>query len=142
MSNLKAFLNENAIKRENVKVVVSDRFVNEKNQPVEWELSVLDNAQYEELVNECKKRVPINGDHRQTTIETDVNKLVDLLISTCTVYPNLNDVELQDSYGTIGDIATVKAMLTPGEYATLSASVQQCLGFSVDMNDKVKEAKN
>lgn len=142
MSNLKAFLNENAIKRENVKVVVSDRFVNEKNQPVEWELRVLDNAQYEELVNECKKRVPINGDPRQTTIETDVNKLVDLLISTCTVYPNLNDVELQDSYGTIGDIATVKAMLTPGEYATLSASVQQCLGFSVDMNDKVKEAKN
>lgn len=45
MSNLKAFLNENAIKRENVKVVVSDRFVNEKNQPVEWELHVLDNAQ-------------------------------------------------------------------------------------------------
>lgn len=45
MSNLKAFLNENAIKRENVKVVVPDRFVNEKNQPVEWELHVLDNAQ-------------------------------------------------------------------------------------------------
>lgn len=45
MSNLKAFLNENAIKRENVKVVVSDRFVNEKNRPVEWELHVLDNAQ-------------------------------------------------------------------------------------------------
>jgi len=142
MSNLKAFLNENAIKRENVKVVVSDRFVDENKQPIEWELRVIDNNEYEELVSECRKRVPVAGDSRQTTVETDVNKLVDLLISTCVVHPNLNDVDLQESYGTIGDIATVKAMLTPGEYATLSSTIQQCLGFGVDMSDKVKEAKN
>lgn len=142
MSELRAFLSENAIKPENVKVVVSNRFLDEDKNPIAFELCIINNTEYENLVRQCKRKVPMQGNPKQTVIETDYDKVVDLLVEACVVYPNLNDVELQDDYKAVGAIDTAKKMLTPGEYNDLSGAIQQAIGFEVGMEDKIKKAKN
>ena len=41
MSSLSGFLAQNAVKAENVKHVVSKRFLDEKKKPIEWEIRCL-----------------------------------------------------------------------------------------------------
>ena len=60
----------------------------------------------------------------------------------CTVFPNLNDAGLQDSYKVMGAEALLKAMLTPGEYADYLNKVQEICGFDITLQDEVDEAKN
>ena len=65
-----------------------------------------------------------------------------LLAATCTVYPDLNNLDLQDSYGVMGAEELLKVMLLPGEYANYLGKVQEICGFDKNMNDLVEEAKN
>lgn len=142
MSNLSAFLAQNAIKTENIKCVVSNRFVDKDKKPIEWEVQCITSQRDEDLRKTCTKRVPIAGKKNQYTAETDFNKYVGLLAVECTVFPNLNDAELQDSYSVMGADALLKTMLTPGEYANYLAKVQEINGFDVSFDEKVEEAKN
>lgn len=139
--SLNAFLSQNAIKIENEKHVVSDRFVI-NGKPVEWEVQPITSQDDELLRKSCTKRVPIPGKNNQFTAETDFNKYVGLLAVKCTVYPNLNDAELQDSYKAMGADETLKKMLLPGEYADYLSLVQKINGFEQSFEDKVEEAKN
>ena len=58
------------------------------------------------------------------------------------VYPNLNDVELQDYYGVKDAEALLKTMLKPAEYTELKVRVNEVLGYDLSMEDEVEEAKN
>ena len=60
----------------------------------------------------------------------------------CTVVPDLNNKELQDSYKVMGADALLKTMLTPGEYADYVQKVQEVCGFDTSLQDEVDEAKN
>lgn len=142
MSNLSCFLAQNAVKAENVKHVVSKRFIGENGKPAEWELRVVSSSEDETLRKECTKRVPIPGKRGQYTQEIDYNQYLGKLAAACTTVPNLNDKELQDSYHVMGSDALLKAMLTAGEYAGYLEKVQQVCGFDVTMEDLVDEAKN
>lgn len=64
------------------------------------------------------------------------------VVTKCVVYPNLNDKELQDSYGVMGAESLVKTMLKPGEYIDLINKVQEVNGYNVTQEDLVEEAKN
>ena len=59
----------------------------------------------------------------------------------CTVFPNLNDKELQDSYKVMA-LKPSETMLTPGEYADYLTKVQEVCGFETTLQDEVDEAKN
>ena len=74
--------------------------------------------------------------------DMDFNKYAALLAVKSTVYPNLNDATLQDSYGVMGAEDLLKAMLLPGEYANYLNIVQQVNGFNQTFEEKVEEAKN
>ena len=50
-------------------------------------------------------------------METDFNQYLGKLAAACTVYPNLNDTVLQDSYRVMGADNLLKAMLSAGEFA-------------------------
>lgn len=78
----------------------------------------------------------------QYTQEVDFNLYLGRFAAACTVYPNLNDKELQDSYHAMGADQLLKAMLTPGEYAEYLSKIQEINGFSQSMQDEVDEAKN
>lgn len=141
MSNLSAFLSQNAIKVENVKYVASKRFV-EEGKPVEWEISCITTTEDEALRKACTKRVPIPGKRNQYTQETDYNLYLGKLAARCTAFPNLDDKELQDSYGVMGSDALLKKMLNPGEYSDYLNKVQEVNGFDVEFSEEVEEVKN
>lgn len=139
--SLTAFLAKNALKTENVKFAASRRFVDEKGKPVEWELRAMNGAEDEALRKSCTKRVPVPGKKNQYQRETDFDVYLGRLAVACTVFPNLNDKELQDSYQVMGAEALLKTMLTSGEYANYLTKVQEVCGFEA-MQDEVDEAKN
>ena len=139
---LSAFLSENAIPVENIKFAASPRFVDENKKPVEWEIKTITGTEDEALRKSCARRVPVPGKRNQYQKETDYDLYLGKLAVACTVFPNLNDKGLQDSYKAMGAEALLKAMLTPGEYAAYVEKVQEVCGFSTPIQEEVDEKKN
>lgn len=148
MSTLSAFLAENALPVENVKLVVSPRFLSDekdekgKQKPMEWEIKAITGTEDEEIRKTCLKRVPVPGKKNQFTRELDSDAYVGKLAVACTVFPNLNDAELQNSYHVMGAEALLKAMLTSGEYLTFIRKIQEVSGMDTSLQDEVDAAKN
>ena len=141
MSDFSVFMSGNAGKPEVTKYVASKRYM-VKNKPVEWELKPVDSDLDELIRKECTKKVPVAGKRGQYTQETDTDKYVGRLCVACTVYPDLNNAELQDSYGVKTPDALLKKMLLPGEYTEYKAKVMEVNGYDVSMEELVDEAKN
>ena len=139
--NLKAFMAESAIQYKEVDYVASERFIDEKNNPIPWKLRILTETELSKLKAQCKKRVT-NPKTQQSYIETDSSKLADLMIENSVIYPNLNNAQLQDSYGAVGAIDLAKKMLIPGEYNDLILAVNEANGFNSGMAEKIKREKN
>jgi len=142
MSGLTGFLAQNALKVENIKYIVSKRFIDEKANPISWEIRCITSTEDEQLRKSCTKRIPIPGKRNQFTQETDYNLYLGKLAAMCTVHPNLDDAELQNSYGVMGADSLLKTMLTPGEYADYLTKIQEVNGFEVTFEESVEEAKN
>lgn len=142
MGNLSGFLAQNALKVEKIKYVVSKRFLDETGNPIPWEITCITSTEDEALRKACTKRAPIPGKRNQYTQETDYNLYLGKLAAKCTSFPNLDDAELQNSYGAMGADALLKNMLNPGEYADYLTKVQEVNGFEVTFEDSVDEAKN
>lgn len=141
--DLTAFFAGNAISIENVKYIASKRFVDpETKEPIEWELSAIESTVDEEIRKECTIKKPIPGKRGQYTNDLDTDKYIGRICARCTVYPNLNDAELQESYGVKGADALLKKMLNVGEYAEYKAKVMELNGFDTSLDELVDEAKN
>ena len=140
--SLTAFLAENAFAVENVKFAASKRFMGDAGKPMLWEIKTITGTEDEALRKSCAKRVPIPGKKNQYQKETDYDMYLGKLAVACTVFPDLNNKELQDSYKVMGAEALLKTMLTPGEYADYLQKVQEVCGFETTLQDEVDEAKN
>lgn len=140
--NLSAFLAENALAVENVEFAASKRFIGDDGKPMLWEIKAITGTEDEALRKSCAKRVPIPGKKNQYQKETDYDMYLGKLAVACTVFPDLNNKELQDSYKVMGADALLKTMLTPGEYADYVQKVQEVCGFDTSLQDEVDEAKN
>ena len=141
MSNFAVFMAGNADKNETVKYVASKRFV-DKGKPVEWELKSIDSDLDEAIRKDCTKKVPVPGKRGQYNQETDTDKYIGKMCVASIIYPNLNDAELQDSYGVKSADALLKKMLKPGEYTELKTKVMEVNGYDMSMEELVDEAKN
>lgn len=142
MGDLSCFLAQNAAKMENVKYVASKRFIGADKKPVEWEIKAVTTEDDEALKKDCTKRKPIVGKKGAYIPETDYSLYTGRLAAACTVYPNLNDKTLQDSYGVMGALELLQQMLLPGEYQEYLSKVQEVNGFDMTMEELVDEAKN
>lgn len=140
MRDLTAFLCGNAAQVENVRFAASERFLDAEGVPVSWELRCVSSTEDEEIRRGATCRVA--GRRGQAASETDVALYLARLAAKCTVYPDLNDGALQDSYGVMGAESLLRAMLTPGEYAEYLRQVQKICGFDVPFDKLVDEAKN
>ncbi|MGL5512137.1 MAG: phage tail assembly chaperone [Sporomusa sp.] len=141
--DMKSFFKDAVVPVENIKYIASERFKDEEGNPVEWEIRVLDSEEFEKKVaDKAKKKVPSPDNPRATTTITDGTLLLEGLLKEAIVEPNLKSTELQDSWGTVGEIPTLRKMLTIGEFNDLAAAVQQAQGLAVGMEDKIKTAKN
>ena len=140
-SNFAVFMAGNAKDDKIVKYVASKRFVAD-GKPVEWEIKAIDSDKDELIRKECTKKVPISGKRGQYNQETDTDKYIGKMCVACTVYPDLNNAELQDSYGVKTPDALLKRMLKPGEYTEYKAKVMEVNGYDMSMEELVDEAKN
>lgn len=141
MSDFSVFMAGANNANDTVKYVASKRF-KEKGKPVEWELKAISSSLDEAIRKDCTKKVPIVGKRGQYNQETDTDKYIGKLCVACTVYPNLNDAELQDAYGVKSGDELLKKMLLPGEYTEYKAKVMEVNGYDMSMEELVDEAKN
>ena len=140
--NLSAFLAQNAKKIDNVSYVASDRFVDpETGEPVPWEICCITAAENSAIRRTCMRTIPVPGRKGQFTQDFDANAYLSKVSVRCTVFPNLNDAELQNSYGAMGAEQLLATMLTPAEFEDYSTKVLQVNGFQTG-EEMVAEAKN
>lgn len=158
MSNLTAFLAQNAIKVEVEEHVVSERFVTpvlddnnkqviDKNgkpltEPVKWKVGAVPSDEDEIIRKQYTRRLPVPGKKNMFQPVTDFDAYAATLAVKCTIYPDLNNKELQDSYKVMDAESLLKRMLLPGEYAEYLKFVQNKNRFDVGMEEVVEEAKN
>lgn len=136
--SLTCFLMENVEIPSHEKIIASPRFKDAKGKPVEWEIKPISSAQDEEIRKECQTyRVQNGARQKELQIELYLAKLA----AACTVYPNLKDKELQDSWKVCGDDNLLKAMLLPGELGQYVLHCQKLCGFDVTFQDEVDTAK-
>lgn len=140
-NTLSAFFAQNAKKADNRKFVASSRFIGDNGNPLEWELAAITAGENQRLRKNCMKSVPVNGKRGQYTQEFDTATYQAKLAVKCVVFPDLNNAELQESYGVMGAEQLISAMLMPGEFDELISTILDLNGFT-DMGEMVDEAKN
>jgi hypothetical protein len=137
--NNSMFFKQNAEPISDGKFVVSKRFKDAGNNPIEWIFRSIPSELCEEIRRNCTKRVLNKNIY---TYMVDNDKFVRKLAAACTVFPDLKNSELQNSYGVVSDDALLKAMLIPGEYFNYVAEIQKIMGFEIDQTDAIDEIKN
>ncbi len=140
-NNLSAFLKENVKIESEVGYVASDRITDENGKPVEWKIQVLTAQELERMRDRHTKKVLVPGT-REYKEKYDAEGFNSELLTSTIIYPELDDMELQNSWGVNDADQLLKVMLKPGEYADLANAVSEAQGFKVGMDDKVKEVKN
>lgn len=137
MSGLAAFLSQNKKKQANVKVVASKAFTDEAGKPLEWEIRALKSKEADYIRDTC---ITIGKGGK---VITDTARFNRMIAAKCTVYPNLNDKALQDSYGVMSAEDLIQEMLdNDGEYQEYVGKVFELSGYDKTDDELVKEAKN
>lgn len=143
MSNFSRFMKVNKIVRENEKYAPTDSLTDGQGKPLEWEFRHITSKENEDLRESCTMEVQVKGKPNFFRPKFNSAMYLSKLIVASTVFPDLYDKGLQDSYGVMSPEELVYAMVDDaGEYQKLSAWMQKFHGFDKDMDEKVKEAKN
>ena len=144
MSELSLFLKKNKATRENVKYAASKGFLDENGKPVEWEIRPVTSRENEALREECMVEAPSRGRRRRgSQYRVDTVRYLAKLMAASVVFPDLQNAELQDSYGVKTPEDLVKELLdNPGEYMDFSLFLQELNGFDIEMEDDTEQAKN
>lgn len=143
MSDLSRFLKQNQKQKENVWYAPTASLTDENGEALKWEFRAIGTAESEDIRDGCMVDVVGKGKNKQNSQKLNAKSYIAKLISRCVVYPDLREVELQNSYGVMSDEELLKAMVNhPGEYAKLSMFVQKLCGFDELESDVVAEAKN
>lgn len=143
MGDLSRFLKKNKVKKENLKIAASRYLTDENGKPLVWEIRPLTAKEDSSIREECTIDVPVKGKPGVFYPKFMSGKYLAKMAAACVVYPNLNDKELQDSYGVMGaEQLIVELIDEPGEFNEFMSRLQAFHGFDQSFQDKVKEAKN
>jgi hypothetical protein len=140
--DLNCFLSQNVQHLENQRYIASKRFIGKDGKPVKWEIRAIDTITDQRLRREAVERIPVDGKKGKFEKESNHNLFIANLAVEATVFPNLHDSSLQDSYGVKGAVALLQKMLTPGEYGLYTNKVLEVSGYDITFEDLVEEAKN
>ena len=142
MSNFSKFMKANKIQKQNVMHPVTKSLVDENGEPLLWEIKPLTTKENEHIRESCTVEVPVKGKPNQYRFRVDMNKYQAKMLCTAIVNPDLNDAELQNSYGVMSAEELIKEMVDdPAEYTDLVIFVQQLSGFK-SLQEEVDDAKN
>lgn len=137
MKNISIFFKENNLKNEVRKIALSDRFKDEEGEIVEFEIQPLNPVEFTKL-KDNKTQVKVRNDGTAYP-KMDTIEITKELISKCILYPNLNDVELQNSYGVMGALNLATEILTIKEFNTLVDYLWEIHGEKADL--KIEDVK-
>jgi len=143
MSNFSLFMKGNKIAKPNGKYAPTSSLVDENGKPLEWEFRHLTSKENEEIRSKCTKEIPITGKLGAFRPKLNTAQYLSEMIVESTVYPDLKDAELQNSYGVMGETELLYALVDDaGEYQELTNWMQQFQGFTKGLEEQVQEAKN
>lgn len=143
MSKFSRFMKENKVAKPNEKYAATTSLLDENDEPLQWEFRKITSKENEDLRDSCTIDVQVKGKPNLYTPKVKTSEYVAKLIAKSTVYPDLYDKELQDSYGAMTPEELLYAMVDDaGEYQALANWIQKFQGFTKILNDKVEEAKN
>lgn len=140
MSDLTLFLKENKKEIAHTFYAASKNFIDPKTKgPVLWEIRPLKSGEADNLRQQCTKY----GKNGQKT-GVDEQRFNKLMAARCTVFPDLNDTNLQNSYGVLGAENLIEELLDiDGEYQNYLAKITEVSKYASDnMESLVSEAKN
>lgn len=135
MSNLSAFLHPIRTIEEK-DVVISDRFVDEKGEPLPFRIRALTQEENAKCRKAATRSIKVNGMYQEKLDSDEYNTR---LIVAATVDPDFSDAKLCDGYGTKDPVAVPGKMLLAGEFVHLSAEIIKLSGFE---DSPEEEAKN
>lgn len=141
MNNLSAFMQSNVERIENHFFSASPRFRGEDGKPVLWELRCISADEYSRIRSSCIKQIPVPGKKNQYTQQLDTYAFQAKVCARCTVFPDLNNAELQNDWGVTKPEELIGKLLIGGEFDDYVAEVFQLNGFKTE-SELVEEAKN
>ena len=143
MSKFSLFLKANKTIRENERYAPTKSMVDENGKHLEWEFQHISSKENEELRESCTIEVQVKGKPNLFRPKLNTSQYLAKMIVASTVYPDLYNKELQDSYGVMTPEDLVFQMVDdPGEYNQLGEWLQKFQGFTKSFEEKVNEGKN
>lgn len=143
MSNLTMFLKKNKVQKENTTYAATTSLCDDKEKPLEWVIKPLTTSETEAIREECTMEIPIPGKPNMFRQKMKTGKYLAKMVVASVVEPNLNNAELQDSYGVKNPEELLQQMVDdPGEYNAFVMFIQEFNNMNNTMQDKVEEAKN
>lgn len=143
MSKFSRFMKANKVVKSNEKYVATKSLTDENGKPLQWEFRHITAKENEDLREKCTVDVQVKGKINMFRPKLNTSQYLTEMITASTVYPDLYDSELQDSYGVKTPEDLLFAMVDdPGEYQDLCVFIQEFQGFTETLNEKVDEAKN
>lgn len=142
MSDFSRFMKKNKIQKENTTFAATKSLLDDSGVPLQWIIRPLTTRENDFIRDECTLDVQVKGKPNLYRQKLDTSKYIGRMLCACIMEPNLNDKELQDSYGVMSPDELLKEMVDdPGEYSDFSAFIQKMNGFN-SLEEAVEEAKN
>ena len=143
MSKFSRFMKANKIAKPNEKYAPTTTLQDENGEPLKWEFRQISSKENDELRESCTIDVQVKGKPNLYRPKVKTAEYLARLIVKSTVYPDLYDTELQNSYGVMTPEELLYAMVdNAGEYQELTVWMQKYQGFSKNFDEMVDEAKN
>ena len=143
MSKFAKFMKANKVVKLNEKYAPTTSLMDEDGKPLNWEFRHITSKENEKIRNDCTIEVQVTGKPNMYRPKVNTDQYLAKMIVAATVFPDLYDAELQDSYGVKTPEDLLYAMVdNAGEYQELSTWMQKFQGFTKSFEEKVSDAKN
>ncbi len=138
MSNFTMFMKKNKTPRTPTTYAATKSLKDENGEPLLWTIRPISSREVENIREEC-----MNVDMAKGKTRFDSRKFTSRLLCAAIAEPNLNNAELQESYGVMDAENLLYEMVDdPAEFTALLNFVQNYSGFKGDLQANIDEAKN
>lgn len=143
MSKFAQFMKSNKKEKSNGFYAPTASICDDSGRPIPWEFRHLTSKENDDLRDACTIEVQVTGKPNLFRPKLVTSKYLNKLVCAATVYPDLYDAALQDSYGVKTPEDLLYALVDDsGEYNDLCAWMQTFQGFGGTLEEKAEKAKN
>lgn len=113
----------------------------EYRKKIDWQIQKVSPEKVKELRKKAEKKEQVTKGRYQKNMDTD--EYLDNLTVESLVYPDLRDIDLQNSYGVRSAVSLLYKMVdNAGELEELKIAVSRANGFDDRLEEMEEEAKN